>query len=845
MKSISLLENWALCDEDILVKAQDYKKVLAKKEGWLQVKSLPCDVHTPLIESGRIDQPLIADNSFKCEWIEQKSFWFVKKFELLEEDISKNGVELFIGTLDIHADIILNGQFVAHHASAMYPFIKDVKRFLKAGENTLVIRLTTGLEQVLDSDIAQVRDSVACEWRRRREGRGDDRRCALRKPQYVFGWDQAPRLATCAIAGDVRLDVLDEVVIRDIYFETQKIDSDGAHVFAQLEIESRRLVNACECDVTLVVEYDGERVFEASENYMSQTGVNFREFSFVIKNPRLWWPNGYGEQPLYTVKAYVKNNSGAAHQKEIKTGIRTVLLDTSAINDTERNYAFLVNGVRIYARGSDFIFSDCLYAKTPDELQKKLITAAKQANFNMLRFWDGNVYQSDYVYDLCDRLGIMVIQNFCFACSAYPDHLEWFKKEVENEARYQIKRLRNHPSLAMWYGNGENSSILAGYLNRDFFALFDSEQFPGGTYIYNTLLPRLCRELSKTIGYQCTTPFGAYTDGESELRGDRHYYPFLNTAPENQQYRISTESIDALKCKFITESGIMGPPSKNSLIKYCGGEQNIFEGSSIFEHHKNTFEKDAVRDGIYKHYTGKRQLTLDEYCLYGGLFQGTMIGYEAEHVRVQPNCGGSLFWVLNDGFGEVGFSFMDHFGNPKPVYYFLKRAYAPQKLILKKEQDSVLVYFANNTKDECGFELEFGYTDFEGNKKSTTKTVCIKPHTDREVVATMPIDADITKGVYFAKANTPQILTATLHACDFSLLQIPKKANIWIEDVKVQNGKTEFTVCSDSFAHAVYFNADEKTVFSDQYFDLLPNEKRKIVCYDELKISADCVYIDR
>ncbi len=843
MKSISLLDNWMLCDQDISLKHYDFEKVLNNHNEWMQIKSLPCDVHTPLIECKRIEEPLIADNSFNCSWIEDKSFWFVKKFNLTQQQLSPHGVELFIETLDIHADILLNGQFVAHHSSAMYPFVKNVRSFLKEGENTLVIRLTTGLEQVSDSDIAEVRDSVACEFRRRREGRGDDRRCALRKPQYVFGWDQAPRLATCAIAGDVRLDILDEAVIRDIYFETQKIDKHGAHVQIQLEIESRRLVSASECDVVLEVSCDGKCVYRTTENYMSQPGINFREYSFVIKNPKLWWPNGYGEQHLYTINAYVKNNNGATDQKQLITGVRTVELDTSAINKTERNYAFLVNGVRIYARGSDFIFSDSLYARIPDSLQKKLITAAKDANFNMLRFWDGNVYQSDYVYELCDRLGIMVIQNFCFACSAYPDHLDWFRKEVENEANCQIKRLRNHPSLAMWYGNGENSSILTGYLDRNFFNLYDSEQFGGGTYIYNTLLPNLCRKLCKKIGYQCTTPLGDYTDGECAERGDRHYYPFLNTAPENQQYRISTESIDALKCKFITESGIMGPPSKNSLIKYCGGEHNITDKSSIFLHHKNTFEKDAVRDGIYKHYTGQKQLSLDEYCLYGGLFQGTMIGYEAEHIRVQPHCGGSLFWVLNDGFGEVGFSFMDHFGNPKPVYYFLKRAYAPKKLILKKYGDDVLVYCTNNTHNKCSFKLEYGYTDFAGNKTSKTKKITLKPHTDRKVIAKISLNGfDVTKGVFFAKTNDSDIIPSTLHACDFSLLQIPKKANVWVEDVKCRNGKTEFTVCTNYFAHAVYFNADEQTIFSDQYFDLLPNEKRKIVCYGECDITADCIF---
>ena len=841
MKTISMLDKWQLLEMPLEATKDDVKKILCNKNDWMDIESLPCDVHMPLVKYGKITDPNIAMGSFECQWVEERSWWFKKEFEVCDGDITRFGSELFIETLDIHADLFLNGAYIGHHASAMYPFVKDVTPWLTIGKNVLLIRLTCGLDTVDERDVKEVRDYVACEFRSRRKGRGDDRRTILRKPQYVYGWDQSPRLATCAIAGDVRIDFFDEVVVRDIRFETLSLDKNSANILAEATIDSREALFARECEATFEVLFDGNTVYSQTKKYLSQCGQNFIDFSFTLNDAKLWWPNGYGEQNLYTVRVIAKNMNGAEHQKEIVTGVRTVELDMSEISDDERIYAFKINGERIYCRGCDFIQSEHLYAKITDNLQQKLLSAARNAHFCMLRFWDGNIYQSDYVYGLCDKLGILIIQNFCFACAAYPDHLEKFVKEVQNEAEYQLIRLRSHPSLAMWYGNGENTSILAQYLGKDYFKEYPQSIYPGGTYLYNTLLPKLHHAYVKSIPYQCTTPFGNFSGAESEKRGDRHYYPFLDIRPEKQQYRISTESIDALDCKFITEGGIMGPPSKAALTSYCGGELDF--DSEVFLHHRNTFERDAVRDGIYKHYTGEKNLSFDEYCLYGGLFQGTLLGYEAEHIRTRKNCYGSLLWCFNDGFGEVGFSVMDHYGNPKPAYYFLKRAYAPQRLIIKKEGDNAVIYLTNSTRAPFDTTVFYGYYGFDGKKSEQTIDVQLDEFAGATIIAKLPVEKlDLTSGVIFSTSKG--LDCATMRACDFSQLKIPKKATLHVTNLRYDGENTVFDITADGFAHAVHFALDDDTILSDNYFDLLEGQTKSVTIYGKIldNIMADCIY---
>jgi beta-mannosidase len=249
----------------------------------------------------------------------------------------------------------------------------------------------------------------------------------------------------------------------------------------------------------------------------------------------------------------------------------------------------------------------------------------------------------------------------------------------------------------------------------------------------------------------------------------------------------------------------------------------------VFEHHRNTFEHWAVRDGIYRHYTGEKELTLEEYCLYGGLFQGALLAYEADQMRAQADCNGCVLWCLTDGFGEVGFSLLDRFGNPKPAYYFLRRAYGAERLVLRRSELGVQVLCSNDTAEDRVYRLECGYVTFGGEYAPAKEIeVEIPAFTKRHLAAELPLEGmDLEKGAFYVRGEG--LLPVTLRTADFRQLQLPRAAKLTVSDVKRIGESLQFRVSTDVFAHAVHFGLAAERLFSDQYFDLLPGESRVVI----------------
>lgn len=823
MNKINLNTAWSVRYEGLEWGGEMNSAILQKKDGWLQT-DLPCDIHMPLLKNSIIKEPLEEDNSYFCEWTEDKSWWFKKVFEADSEFLNGDMIELTLESLDAEADIFLNGWHLGHHKSAFYPFVRNVKKQINEGENVLLVRLSSGAEYVSDYDIAGIKKQIITEFDLGRGDRGDRRRVFLRKPQYVFGWDWGPRVATCGIVKGAWIESLDKFVVRSVYAHTVTA-SQNAEIAFEIEIENLHPYSTIDADVKLKVMHENDKAAEVKKDVFLRSGKNYISINIIVRDAKLWWPNGMGDQPLYNVRVSVAAGDARAEYPDFKFGIRTICLDQDKIGKDERRFAFVVNGITTFCKGGNWIPADSVYARVTDDKYTELIKQAKEANFNMLRIWGGGIYERDIFYQKCDEYGIMLWHDFMFACALYPDNNEWFKHEVEKEMDYQTARLRNYASMALWCGNNENHWGFDEWWNDgDRFMLY------GGEVCYNHLAPHIVQKNCPHIFYWNSSPYGGeHPNGNSA--GDRHHWHDC-TMHSDMERRITPEEYDKISAKFISEYGYIGPCCKSSIIRYHG-DKPIDRNGRIWQLHNNTLEKETVKAGIKKHYTDPEKLDVDGYLLYAGLCQGLMLGYSLEAIRFKESCGGALFWMYNDCWGEIGWTIIDYYMKRKISYYFVKRALSAVKLIMREEFGMIRVMGANDTCNTLSTEAEYGYIALDGSTRAcSTVSVEMEPHSRKVLFEFKMGGYDLSNGLYFIKSPGHEyILPAILNQGKFRELKMPR-ANINIMDFRKDAATIKFTVSSDTYAHAVHFNLDDSINLSDEYFDLLPGELREVTVYD-------------
>ena len=807
----SLCKGWKLIEAPLDWRAGKLPRVLLGLPQALNC-DLPCDVRMPLIAAGRIGDPVVADCYEQSHWVEQRSWWFVRTFDW--QGGSWDRVELTLDRLDFGADIFLNGERIGRQMSVHFPFVCDVRAQLRPGANTLAVRLTCGLERVSEEDLASIDWAVCTEEGNGCPERGDRRRAFLRKPQYTVGWDWGPRCVTCGI-GEAHLTAHNRIAVRQVRFSTEEIDANRATVKIAVQAESLPAMATQDGDVEATLALNGKVVSRASaRDTLLQSGLNHFDFILNVENPALWWPNGYGAQPLYTLTVTARAG-GAEDTTTRQVGIRTMALDTARIDRENRRFRLIVNAVPVQCKGGNWIPSDSLYQRIPDEKYETLLREAAGAHFTMLRVWGGGLYEREIFYDLCDRLGILVWQDFMFGCSAVPDHLEEFRQLVRQELVYQTRRLGSRASLALFCGNNENQQIFESY----------GEKL-GGLEVYNRIAPEIVRENASHVPYWASSPYGG-ADPNSERVGDRHHWGDCMMNPDMER-RITPEEYDAVTSKFVSEYGYPGPCAMESIAEYFG-DVPIDRESPIWDRHNNTFEKHTVAAGIRKHYVEPEGLTLPEYLTYASAVQALMLGYSLEALRSHRNCWGSLFWMYNDCWGETGWTIVDYYLRRKPSYYAVRRAFAPRKLTIRAEGSEAFVVAQNETADTLRLTVEYGYTSFDGGECETETREIVLPAFHKDEVLRFPLGSrDPRSGLWFARAEGVE--TVILHRLPRRELAAGQ-GDLVVTDERAEGPGRDlvFTVRAQSWAHHVHFGFGGGVLPSDEYFDLLPGESRTIL----------------
>jgi len=818
---INLNEKWSLKEAPLACKKESSAAILNDKNGWYEDLTVPFDVHMPLIDNNVIKDPVVADYCYDSEWIEQRSWWFKKTFSGSKINSGAAVCRLTMEMLDSHADIFFNGEYLGHHESSHYPFTYDIKDFIQPDENVLLVRLTSGLEYVTDNDLAEVDFKITDEKQNGHPTRGDRRRAFVRKPQYVYGWDWQPRIGTVAIAKDVYIDCYNDISVGNLAVQTLEIGKD-AKLRIHAEIELFDILFSADGDIEFTITKDGEvkATFKIEDRFI-YSGINYVTADITLPNAELWWPNGMGEQPLYEIFATVTCRGKVTSSLPVKFGIRTIELNIDRTGEKTRNFGFVVNGKPIFAKGANWIPADAIYARATSERYETLIKEAAECNFNMIRIWGGGLYERNEFYDACDKYGILVWQDFMFACSAYPDHLDSFCDLVKRELDYQAKHLRSRTCIALFCGGNENHFMLSekGWKTAD---LKERKQY--GLKIANNMAPEYVRKNCDWIPYWNSSPYGGEPVDSYDM-GDLHCWGEA-TMNGNMAVRIEPRTYDGITTRFSSEYGYIGPIPRESIEEYFDG-QPIERGGRVWNHHNNIFEKDTVEAGIKKHYTDK-VLDLDEYILYAGLVQSLMYSYSLESFRAKDYCGGALFWMYNDCWGEVGWTIIDFYLRRKISYYGVKRAFEHVKLIMREENGKIRIFAANDTDKTVEFNLKYGYVTLDGkNDNSKTASITLPPYSRFDVLTFDMEDTDATNVIYYAMPESDVVAPAMLRACDTRQMKLcPAKISVKSEtDVGADKVIEMF---SETYSVGVHVDAPADFRMSDNYFDMLPGETRKV-----------------
>ena len=808
MKQELLLNGvWELHDDLLAFDPDQARRVNAMSEGWI-AQPVPGDIHQGLIAAGKIQEPLLGMNSYACEWTEKRSWWFRRKFEVSPEMLQSEQVELELNGLDCKAEIFLNGVQIGSHPSAFYPFVRDVLPWLRAGTNQLLVRLSAGVDGVTEQDVDGLVVRTGTEAGNGRPERGDWRRAFVRKPQYTWGWDWSPRVPTTAIAGDVRLTCLTGAVIRDAQ---PRVFRHGETVYLQVTVvvEKLHFYRTGQGDVSLHVSCPDGRSFDAhSGPRLLRSGLNHIELGVEIPQAVLWWPNGLGKPDLHRIGLVLETAAGYEEYPSFNYGIRFLELETAP------HFALRVNGKKIFSKGADWIPTDTLYARASAGRYAALVDEARAANFNMLRVWGGGLYEPEAFYAACDRDGILLWHDFMFACTPYPDQLEWFQDQVRKEAVYQTRRLARHACIGLWSGSNENNWGFDEWWH---------DQARGGAWIYNQLLPEVVHQNDPGVPYWNGSPYGGDHPNSAEI-GDRHHWHdgMMNA---DMQRRITPEIYDEVDARFISEFGYVGACGLETTLQYLDG-QPAEESSPAWQHHTNTFEKLTVRAGIAKHYADPAALDLEHYLLYSGLTQGLMYGYSLDSMRANANCHGGLFWMYADCWGEVGWTIVDYYLRRKPSFYFVRRTFQPLRLVLRPAGSAAIrVIAANDLPEQQDFELEYGYIRLDGRAGDVRRERVSVPGLARvEVIKIERGDQPAEEGLWYARVVGLETQASLFRALDFRQLRKPAAEVTW--SVQLTQGGALVSLSSEVYAHAVELRLPDGARPDDNFIDLLPGESR-------------------
>ena len=775
--------------------------------------TVPGCVHLDLQAAGVIDDPFYRDNEIQTLWICETDWLYSRTFTVDQSLLACERILLHCEGLDTLASVSINGQFIGTAENMFRTWEFDVKPHLKLGENRIEVAFQAPLPYVREKE-----QSVAplYAWgvgHHKLNGGG-----WLRKQPSNFGWDWGPELTTCGIWRDIELLGIDDARLCDVQI-LQNHDNGAVSLDIHTTVEQ---FSSAPLSLDVQVSFAG--IVIARQQIPVQSTST--PVSISIPDPKLWFPRGIGDQPLYQVTVQLWTQDGTViDQQEKRIGLRTLRL-VRQHDQWGESFMFAVNGITFFAKGANWIPADTFVTRLTEADYRRLLQAACDVNMNMLRVWGGGIYEPDMFYNLCDELGLCVWQDFMFACSTYPTFDAAFMGNAKAEAEDAVRRIRHHASLALWCGNNElEQGLVADEWTETTMSWADYG------LLFDDLLKDVATNLSPQTDYWPSSPHTPHIDRalwRSPDYGDYHSWEVWHARQPFEFYRTTQH-------RFISEFGFQSFPEPRTVEAYTlPQDRNIT--SFVMEHH----QRSLIGNSTIVHYMTdwfRLPTSFDKMLWLSQILQGLAIKYAVEHWRRNmPRTMGALYWQINDCWPVASWASIDYFGRWKALHYMARRFFASFLVsgVEDVERGTVEIHVTSDAGEERAGTIEWKLTDLDGKPLAGDSITVAIPARATQLSHTLNL-ADQIKAHGARGSLLWLALSVDGEAVSTNLVTFARPKHLELGDpafaVSIRQNGNDFTVTLSVERPALYTwltLSDLDAAYSDNFVHIAPGQPVEI-----------------
>lgn len=813
-KRVELKENWTLHMED---------------DSLVYNVTVPGTVQTDLLVNSKVPQPFYRKNEAKYQWIDKENWIYETHF--LIDSINLNSSKIFLNFegLDTYAEVILNNKKILYADNFFRSWRIEVKKLLKIGKNNLTIHFKSpihiGLEKLekLGYPLPAVNDQSEV-------GNLGDKKVSIftRKAPYHYGWDWGPRFVTTGIWRPVFLEYIHSAEITDVFYKQENVNTDIAElsVFVDVSVIEQGDYQIIVSDLETQRKYIDKQVF-------INNAQQILKFNIKIKKPELWWPNGYGDQHLYKFKVDLIENNNTIDSKIHSVGLRKIQVVREK-DDQGSSFYFKVNGLPIFAKGANYIPNDVFLPRVSKDKYEHIIKSAFDANMNMIRVWGGGIYENELFYDLCDKYGLLVWQDFMYACSMYPGD-DQFIDNARLEAVENVKKLRNRACLALWCGNNEMDVAWCQWDENcgwGWKKLYNEEQKKQIWKAYDTLfhevLPDIVKDYSPGTFYWPSSPISDWGKAASysTKSGDMHYWGVWHGGEPFEKF-------EEVIPRFMSEYGFQSFPEFNTINEFTLPQDWDIYSDVMLAHQRSSIGNQKIKEYMELYY--KVPDDFKDFIYVGQLLQAYGIGKAIDFHRVnKPFCMGTLYWQLNDCWPGASWSSIDYFGNWKALHYKVKEAFESTRVTILQKDTLLNICILNDDINVNSGVLQLEILDFNGKNLYQNQQPIQFLFDSSTVVANVNLSNLPQKiNPKFSLLIAKLFINDNLVSENIHYFVLPKELELPQSSIQY-----EIVESSDSYQILLESKNLEKDVaisipevsgdYSDNYFDLLPGQSKII-----------------